>query len=847
MDSQPLTAGSKLGRFLILDAVGQGGSGAVYSAYDPKLDRKVAIKVLPRGSREDALRLAREARSLAQLSHPNVLAVFEVDEDQGVSFLVTELVDGVDLAQWLKQRQPWQEILALFMDAGEGLSAAHAVGLVHRDFKPANVLIGDDRRVRVADFGLARLADTTGPADPTTPISAENVRLTQTGTWFGTPAYMAPEQWKGEVADARSDQFAFACALFEALYGEAPFDGQGAEQRLRSMAAGPNEPIDRRGVPHAVHNVLIQALVVDPDERFDGMPAMLEALRKAATQRRRQWTAVGGVAVIALTALIVANISQPEKCVPPADFGSAWQGVARQEIVNAFSATGLPYADQAASQLFVIVDGYMEGWRGAFVNACRATHVNNEQSLDLLDRRMVCLDSRRRQLDDLAELMRVADADVVRRSAQAAGALPDLAQCADRTALLSRHPLPSDPEDREEMEWLDGTVSRAQVLHDAGQYQEADRLLTEHRERAVEQPFLPLHARYVVLSGQVASRLDELDRAVSDLRQGRFLAMLGGDLDLAMLANAEWLWNAGYLQADYETGELLAADARALLQRASLGNVSQAAFHNAFGSMRQTQENFDEAIAQLKLAVALYREAFGDPSYKLGATLYNLANAQRQHGLTERAAENYALATDTFARAVGDQHPVNAIILGGVGGFLHEQGDLETAKRLLLEALDVAELNYGPDHSETAIVLQNLGTLANTEGKPSEAVAYLSRALSILENSPAPDAVWVEESRVPLAQAMIDSGDPQGALEMLSRAAATLGEEQQLTAAQLVYQRARALHAIGEPDSVVEEQLRQSEALADQTSERRTVEGLYINIAALRETMRTGTDRPEQR
>ncbi|GJM09171.1 MAG: hypothetical protein DHS20C11_14470 [Lysobacteraceae bacterium] len=832
-----LSSGSKLGRFLILDAVGQGGSGAVYSAYDPKLDRKVAIKVLPRGSREDALRLAREARSLAQLSHPNVLAVFEVDEDQGVSYLVTELVTGSDLAQWLKSAHPWAEVLELFMDAGEGLQAAHAVGLVHRDFKPANVLIGDDGRVRVADFGLARPADTSTPTARTAPLSGDNVRLTETGTLFGTPAYMAPEQWRGELADARSDQFAFASALYEALYREPAFSGQGGDARLQSMGEGPMEPVDRRRVPHAVHQVLEKALAYDPEQRFEDMPALLSALQKASTLRRRQRTAVAGVAAAVLIGMVVANFSQPDKCLPPAGFGVAWQESARQQIRTAFSATGLPYADQAATQLFAIVDNYMDGWENAFVSACEATHVTNEQSLDLLDRRMVCLDSRRSQLDELAELMKTADANVVRRSAQAAGALPDLAQCADRTALLSRNPLPAEASAREEMEWLDRIISRGQVMHDAGQYQQADTMLTEHRDRAIEQPFLPTHARYRVLAGQVASRLDQLDRAIDDLKQGRFLAMLGGDMDLAMLANAEWLWNAGYLQADYETGEELAIVARELMQRASLGNVSQAAFHNAFGSMRQTQENFSEAIAELELAVDLYRQAFGDPSYKLGATLYNLANAQRQHGLTEQAAENYGRAMNTFSAAIGDQHPVNAILLGGVGGFLHEQGDLEGARESLLKALKVAELNYGPDHTETAIVLQNLGTLSNTEGKSADAVAYLSRALAILENSPAPDAVWVEESRVPLAQAMIDSGDPQGALDMLSRASATLGEEQHLTAAQLAYQRARALHALGAERAVVESELQESERLAALTEERRTVDGLHINIANFRSQM----------
>ncbi|MFY0580423.1 serine/threonine-protein kinase [Cystobacter fuscus] len=254
-----LGRGTALDRYVVLEPLGQGGMGMVYAAYDSVLDRKVALKLLPPGDVDGdtemtsgRARLLREAQAMARLSHPNVVAVYDVHQHGLQVFMAMELVEGQTLLQWQRQqKRGWKEILAAFLSAGRGLAAAHAAGLVHRDFKPTNVLVGKDGRVRVTDFGLARThnAPPEEPSEPepspgtrdTSPVKAHSMlelELTQRGAVLGTPAYMAPEQFRGAAADARSDQFSFAVSLWEALYGERPFEGTTTGERRQNVLDG---------------------------------------------------------------------------------------------------------------------------------------------------------------------------------------------------------------------------------------------------------------------------------------------------------------------------------------------------------------------------------------------------------------------------------------------------------------------------------------------------------------------------------------------------------------------------------------------------------------------------------
>ncbi|MBC8072453.1 MAG: serine/threonine protein kinase, partial [Deltaproteobacteria bacterium] len=274
------TQPSAIGRFRVLERLGGGGMGVVYSAWDPELERKVAIKLLrPEllgdGSSIGPARLQREAQAMARISDPHVIAVHEVGTFETQVFVAMELVEGLTLGEWLAaQRRGWREILDRFLDAGSGIAAAHGAGVVHRDFKPDNVLVGNDGRVRVLDFGLARAGGAASRVAVPVPIAFTSgadplgTPLTRTGAVLGTPAYMSPEQWMGQPADARSDQFSFCVALFEALYRRRPFVASTMQELATAVVAGDvgAPPSDAR-VPRFVELALRRGLARAPEQR----------------------------------------------------------------------------------------------------------------------------------------------------------------------------------------------------------------------------------------------------------------------------------------------------------------------------------------------------------------------------------------------------------------------------------------------------------------------------------------------------------------------------------------------------------------------------------------------------
>ena len=323
-----LAAGAEVARYQILGLLGAGGMGAVYRAYDPQLARPVALKLLQRvaaRAHDDSSthaaqqRLLREAQAMAQVAHPNLVMVFEVGAHEGHIYLAMEYVEGTTLRGWLDhQPRPVAEILRVFGEAGQGLAAAHRAGLVHRDFKPANVLVSTAGRVQVTDFGLARASgavDALGQTRP--PTDALAVDLTQTGAIMGTPAYMAPEQFEGGPTDPRTDQFAFCVALYEALFGRRPFSGQTGIEIMSAVLAGRMDPVPPRpGVSRGLVTVLQRGLARDPQQRFADMDALLDALRAAARppQRVGLWLGLGAfVLVVGVAgAFAWAKLSAPE-------------------------------------------------------------------------------------------------------------------------------------------------------------------------------------------------------------------------------------------------------------------------------------------------------------------------------------------------------------------------------------------------------------------------------------------------------------------------------------------------------------------------------------------------------
>jgi len=306
---KPLEPGDMIGRYRIRERVGEGGMGVVYAAEDPELGRVVAIKLLRPVQGDDAdvqqRRMLREAQALARLSHRNLVMVFDVGSRHGRIWIAMEYVVGDTLEVWLAREQPtWGEVVDVFIEAGRGLAAVHAAGLVHRDFKPGNVIVRADGTVQVLDLGLAARAGERDDeaavlrarAQPDLDAFAAN--LTKTGGLMGTPAYMAPEQFLLQPADGRADQFGFCVALYEALYGHRPFTGKDLAQLMANSIAGLKAlPAEIPGLPLAVRQVIARGLAPDPANRFHAMEALVRALADTRTPAVKSSSGLGRFAL----------------------------------------------------------------------------------------------------------------------------------------------------------------------------------------------------------------------------------------------------------------------------------------------------------------------------------------------------------------------------------------------------------------------------------------------------------------------------------------------------------------------------------------------------------------------
>ncbi|MFY0532169.1 serine/threonine-protein kinase [Nannocystis pusilla] len=445
----------RLGRYTLLELLGRGGMGVVFSAYDAELDRKSAIKFVRHtgpDSRARALLLA-EAQAQARLAHPNVIPVYEVGEHGDQVFIVMEFVRGQSLRAWLKAPRRWPEIVAMFVQAGRGLSAAHQAGLIHCDFKPDNVLVGHDGRARVLDFGLARREDE--------PAGSAWVHA-------GTPGYISPERYEGAAVDARSDQFGFCVALFEALYGQRPFAGETpAALMLRIVAGEVRGAPGEAKVPARLRRAVRKGWRA-PADRHPSMAALLAELGEALPRPRRAWLTVA-LASAALTsgawALLLRDDAPPGVCVPAE---SGWGPGSRAAVEHAFAATGLPYADDAFARTARLLDAHAEAWTAARRRACELA-LDGPGPLDR--RRERCLDRRRRELTAWIDALARADAAVVERAVGATAELPRPEACVGPEALLGGDEPELDAAAAVASAEIEGLLTEARADLLAGQYE----------------------------------------------------------------------------------------------------------------------------------------------------------------------------------------------------------------------------------------------------------------------------------------------------------------------------------------------------------------------------------------
>ncbi|MEM6988933.1 MAG: protein kinase, partial [Myxococcota bacterium] len=710
---QVLPQGAKLGRYVVIDRVGAGGMGVVYAAYDPELDRKVALKVLRstvqrRGKDDQRARLIREAQAMAKLSHPNVITVHDVGTFEEQVFIAMEFIDGGTLGQWLaKERRTWREVLRVFRAAGEGLEAAHEGGLVHRDFKPDNVLMGNDGRVLVTDFGLARpAAGNTGRFSVLSENSGQpmlQASLTQTGALVGTPAYMAPEQLHGRATNALTDQFSFCVTLYEALYGERPFEGQALVELVHNVTEGNIRPAPRdAAVPRWLRRAVAHGLQIDPKDRYPSMRAILIALRRDPWRKWRRWgtvtipTAVLGIGLMAYQQVERNGESYCDRV--PEMLTGIWDDARKQDVERAFVATSRPYAQEVFDSTEKALDAYALRWSAMQTAVCR-DELRAEQPQAVLALRMGCLSRRLGSLNTITDLLVRADSDTVAAAVDAARGLPALDMCEDLEALTERVELVNDPETREAAEELDRLGVRANLLIAAAKLQEAKELGTQMVEFAQAAGYRRGEAEGLYILGHALMLLSEREAAETAYHRALSAALAAGHSQVMATASVGLVWITGGQGRPLDESERWAAHGLAALEQIPSGQPrTKAELYHALGVARHQAGKLDAADEALNQGLAAIEGLDADRQRVRTALLSAKATVLLTRGDYEGAASMYEQATEAVSAAYGGRHPDLATLYDNRGSALAKLGRTDEAMALHLNALEIRKAALGEFH-----------------------------------------------------------------------------------------------------------------------------------------------------
>jgi tetratricopeptide (TPR) repeat protein len=822
-----LDPGEVLGRYVVLYRLGTGGMGVVYAAYDPELDRKVALKLLRRGSknpkrrRRARQRLLREARAMARLSHPNVITVHDVAVYGGRVFMAMEHIEGVTLARGLAgDGMPWPKVLEVMIKAGRGLVAAHDAGLVHRDFKPDNVMLAKDGRVVVMDFGLARALEhdpaenslrisgdvgrATAQAPPKTPL-ANLVPVEGAGSNLaGTPAYMAPEQRQGEPTDARVDQFSFCVSMYEALYRQRPFRGGDADEIARKIADAQIEaPPANSKVPNWLRAVVLRGLSRDPSHRFGSMQELLAALERDPVARRRRWLRWGAVGTaIAATAagLALAFVpTGPDACGGGEErLAGVWDAERRAQVDRAFQAVERPYAADAWERVAQSLDTYGGQWLQMQREACEANRVRGEQSDDLFDLRMECLGRRRAELAALSDVFAEADASVVQQAVDATAKLTPIEVCSDVDRLRTPVPLPDDPQLRDRIEAVRERLARGKAQLDAGQFEHGLSIIDPVVIEARDIDHAPLLAEALYLQGRLQHQTGDVIAADRTLREAANVAARGKHDEMAariwtLLAMA---MAQGQGKADAATE--LAEIAAAAVERAGGSSTLRAELANATGGVMMAKADFEGAQQQFEKALEYQRETVGEAHPSLARYYNNLAAAYGQRGNLDQSQRFLERALEIQERNVGPDHPNVAVYLGNLGVIRSELGQ-EGALEAIDRAIDIWRRSFRGDHPALAQALNNKSRLLFDDGDlegaeevlreslemqerlqsehPNTARAMTNMAMLLTERGHADQALSWAERGLAMTTKLLGDDHPERALALAAVGTAYLGQD----------------------------------------------------------------------
>ncbi len=789
--------------------LGHGGQGVVYEAHDPELDRNVAIKLLAAGpGRRDAkARLLREAMALARLSHPNVVGIHHVGQCTEGVYLVTQLVDGSTLSAWLRARRSWREIVDVFVAAGRGLLAAHQRGIVHRDFKPTNVLVGTDGVARLLDFGLARDAAHHEPGTESRAWDPTAASVTLDGHVMGTPAYMAPEQHEGKPATAAADQYAFCIALFEALWGARPFTARDVANLATQKRTGALEFPRHDRLPRPLRAIVAKGLRPRPEERWPSMRDLVTALERVASPRRRVWRSValvGGFAAVMGWA-VRADGDPPLACATSDAWTEVWSPSRASALASAFAATERSYADHAAQRVRERVEAFGAEWIAERENACAQLDVDPNA-----DVRLACLDV---QLDELAAAVSVleeATPGAVEHAAETIAALPSPRRCATPDGEEA------PPEIADVVARIHRSIARAEALYRAGRYDEAADEIAGAEETAIAVGHASSIARAALTRSTILQGIGAYEKSGAQGEYAYFTAQAEG-LD-ALAFEAAW---GMALSIRLVGGDDAEADAWARRAEGTLARRGDAAdpkdagkLEYMFAALALQRGEFTDALAHAQEATAIFERELGRDDHRVTATRVAAATALAELHRLDEAEEEARRAIASAEASVGPEHPftADALMLLAIVSHLREElddaltlyrrvlaiqeaaldpsspalattwlnignaesdlGRLPAAERAFRRALEITHASLGADNPACVPILHDLALTLASMGEHEQAIAIWHEALDIGRRHLGPDHPRVADALAALGELLVEKGRSDEARPMLEQALA---------------------------------------------------------------------------
>ncbi|RKG87185.1 protein kinase [Corallococcus sp. CA049B] len=747
--SQSLMPGDKLSRYVVRERIGLGAMGVVYAADDPELGRRVALKMLrPEGRQREELRqrLLREAQALARLAHPNVVTLYDVGTHGDCVFLAMELVEGTTLAEWMREPRPWKEVLRVFREAGKGLAAAHAAGLVHRDFKPANTLLSKEGRVFVTDFGIAGSIHHEEGAplqEPDKAPVASMRHLTRTGQLLGTPAYMAPEIMEGQHADAHSDEFSFCVALHEALFGVRPFQGGTLQELARAARQGTISPPKREvKVPARVRRAVLRGLSANPEERFPSMESLLAALAPRPIRWLARMTATAAVAgVLGTLAAYGMTHREGSHCEQEVEkLTVAWSPARRERIRTAFLSTGATYAAPAWEQLASTLDAYAAQWRTLRTEACIAADNDTE---DLAWQTAACLDARLWQFAAVTEVLEKADALTVQNAHPLTTSLEGLAGCRDSPGLSAR---PQPPENlRAPVEAARHKLAQARAHLVSHRFTEGLAVTTALLEELKGLDYKPLRAEVLLAHGVFLGGLNKPKEAEAFFYQALWTGEATRDDETVARAWLELIWAVGEEQSRPDEAEKLILHARAAVERLGRERFPDITtdLHTRLSSLREAHGQLAEAEQETLQGLEFSRRRNGPDSLRTPNLIHQLGRIRYGQGRYEESLKLHREALALRERLLGPDNPALVTSYNRVATASLEVGRHEEAVNAWRRALALQEASSSPETTPLGTVLLNLAGVSRLEGRLDEARSQVERARAIFERGRGPNHITV--------------------------------------------------------------------------------------------------------